>query len=500
MATAAINFGKKLFGFDIDTPVASDATADSSSSSDGSDLSSGTDYSSVKTKVSSSDFDKSVILGDSIAKGFKDMKVLPSSRVVATIGDTVAKGISDGNVAKAAAKKPPVIITHYGTNDADWISGGGSFNADWYSKQYTKLINKIKKESPKSKIVLTQTFTPSGGKTKKWVPVVQKALPGIASKNSVNIVDSRSIDKPSYRGSDHIHPISKEFYTKWLADIKSKITSEGKGEDTDLTKDIDSYFQDTLDGVKSSDFGIRDNEFHTGVDYAAKENTPIKSPVSGKVVENLKDKKYGFGNTLVVRDKKGIDHRFAHMKDQSSYGLGTKVRQNDIIGNVGSTGRSTGSHLHYEVTDNGKSLNPSKYYDKTAHGGTKNSLDKVTLSFPDSDQKVDANISNLNKGIDEKVLKQLITIIVSVLNKVANNTENIKQVVDLLTEIQKSITGGKPTTKTKTTKPTTKSSSDTDKTKTQKIFSLLQKGMNSTDSDTSNTQAILDILEILATE
>ena len=188
------------------------------------------------------------------------------------------------------------------------------------------------------------------------------------------------------------------------------------------------------------------------------------------------------------------------MKDQSSYGLGTKVRQNDIIGNVGSTGRSTGSHLHYEVTDNGKSLNPSKYYDKTAHGGTKNSLDKVTLSFPDSDQKVDANISNLNKGIDEKVLKQLITIIVSVLNKVANNTENIKQVVDLLAEIQKSITGDKPTTKTKTTKPTTKSSSDTDKTKTQKIFSLLQKGMNSTDSDTSNTQAILDILEILATE
>ena len=499
MATAAINFSKKLFGFDIDTPAASDATTDSSSSSDGSDLSSGTDYSSVKTKVSSSDFDKSVILGDSIAKGFKDMKVLPSSRVVATIGDTVAKGISDGNVAKAAAKKPPVIITHYGTNDADWISGGGSFNADWYSKQYTKLINKIKKESPKSKIVLTQTFTPSGGKTKKWVPVVQKALPGIASKNSVNIVDSRSIDKPSYRGSDHIHPISKEFYTKWLADIKSKITSEGKGEDTDLTKDIDSYFQDTLDGVKSSDFGIRDNEFHTGVDYAAKENTPIKSPVSGKVVENLKDKKYGFGNTLVVRDKKGIDHRFAHMKDQSSYGLGTKVRQNDIIGNVGSTGRSTGSHLHYEVTDNGKSLNPSKYYDKTAHGGTKNSLDKVTLSFPDSDQKVDANISNLNKGIDEKVLKQLITIIVSVLNKVANNTENIKEVVDLLTEIQKSITG-KPATKTKTTKPTTKTSSDTDKTKTQKIFSLLQKGMNSTDSDTSNTQAILDILEILATE
>ena len=502
MVTAALNFSKKLFGFDIGDTV-SDTTTDNTTNSisnDGNDLNSGADYSSVKTKVSSSDFDKSVILGDSIAKGFKDMKVLPSNRVVATVGDTVAKGISDGNVSKAAAKKPPVIITHYGTNDADWISGGGSFNADWYSNQYTKLINKIKKESPKSKIVLTQTFTPSGGTTKKWVPVVQKALPNIASKNSVNIVDSRSIDKPSYRGSDHIHPISKEFYTKWLADIKSKITSDGKGEDltADITKDIDSYFQDTLDGIKSSDFGIRDNEFHTGVDYAAKENTPIKSPVSGKVVENIKDKKYGFGNTLVVRDKKGIDHRFAHMKDQSSYGLGTKIRQNDIIGNVGSTGRSTGSHLHYEVTDNGKSINPSKYFDKTAHGGTKNSLDKVTLSFPDSDQKVDANISNLNKGIDEKVLKQLITIIVSVLNKVAKNTENIKEVVDLLTEIQKSIIG-KSTTKT-TISSTNKASSDTDKTKTQKIFSLLQKGMNSTDNDTSNTQAILDILEILATE
>ena len=148
---------------------------------------------------------------------------------------------------------------------------------------------------------------------------------------------------------------------------------------------IDSFFTSTLNAVKTSDFGIDNDNYHTGVDYATKEGTDIISPIEGKVVEKKYDKR-GFGNTMVIKDKNDKFHRFAHMKDTPSFGLGDKIEKNSVIGKVGNTGNSSGSHLHYQVTDKkGVSINPKDY---TGKGGTENKLEEAIITFKESKEKV----------------------------------------------------------------------------------------------------------------
>lgn len=102
---------------------------------------------------------------------------------------------------------------------------------------------------------------------------------------------------------------------------------------------------------------LRYRKMHTGVDFAAGSGTPIRAPADGVVVEA---RRYGgYGNWIRIRLGGGVDVGFAHM---SRYGAGmrpgVRVRQGQVIGYVGSTGMSTGPHLHYEAFRNGKRINP----------------------------------------------------------------------------------------------------------------------------------------------
>jgi len=102
---------------------------------------------------------------------------------------------------------------------------------------------------------------------------------------------------------------------------------------------------------------LRFRKMHTGVDFAAASGTPIRAPADGVVVEA---RRYGgYGNWIRVRLSSGVDVGFAHM---SRYGAGmrpgVRVRQGQVIGYVGSTGMSTGPHLHYEAFRGGKRINP----------------------------------------------------------------------------------------------------------------------------------------------
>ena len=97
---------------------------------------------------------------------------------------------------------------------------------------------------------------------------------------------------------------------------------------------------------------------HKGVDYGAKTGTSIKSPVDG-VVE-----KVGYdnvsGNYVVVRDDHGRSHLFAHMNTKSVT-KGARVSAGAVLGTVGSTGRSTGPHVHYGVRQDNKWINPKPW-------------------------------------------------------------------------------------------------------------------------------------------
>ncbi len=96
---------------------------------------------------------------------------------------------------------------------------------------------------------------------------------------------------------------------------------------------------------------------HRGVDYAAPKGTPIKASGDGKVI--FRGTKSGYGKTIIIQHGGNITTLYAHM---SSYikkiKIGTKVRQGETIGFVGSTGLATASHLHYEYRINGIHRNP----------------------------------------------------------------------------------------------------------------------------------------------
>lgn len=94
---------------------------------------------------------------------------------------------------------------------------------------------------------------------------------------------------------------------------------------------------------------------HTGIDYAAPSGTPIKAAADGVVV--FKGWKGGYGHTVMVRHNNGIETLYAHMSAFST--AEGAVRAGEIIGYVGSSGRSTGPHLHYEARVNGQPVNPA---------------------------------------------------------------------------------------------------------------------------------------------
>ena len=98
---------------------------------------------------------------------------------------------------------------------------------------------------------------------------------------------------------------------------------------------------------------------HLGIDYAAPVGTPVWASASGRVVEA--GMKRGSGNTVVLAHTNGLATRYYHLS-RFARGLrtGMQVRQKDVIGFVGTTGLSTGPHLHFSVTKNGAFVDPSK--------------------------------------------------------------------------------------------------------------------------------------------
>ena len=115
----------------------------------------------------------------------------------------------------------------------------------------------------------------------------------------------------------------------------------------------------------SSSFGRRKHpilgyrKMHTGVDFAARSGTPIMAAGSGTVE---KAGWYGgYGKYIRIRHTDGYKTAYAHMKGFArGIKVGTYVRQDQTIGYVGTTGRSTGPHLHYEVHHRGKKINPRR--------------------------------------------------------------------------------------------------------------------------------------------
>lgn len=97
------------------------------------------------------------------------------------------------------------------------------------------------------------------------------------------------------------------------------------------------------------------SSYHSAIDIAIARGTPIRPYASGVVIEA--GYSGSFGKRITISHNNGIQTLYAHL-DNINVGVGQSVDPNTIIGNVGSTGRSTGPHVHFQVTQNGRFLNP----------------------------------------------------------------------------------------------------------------------------------------------
>lgn len=118
------------------------------------------------------------------------------------------------------------------------------------------------------------------------------------------------------------------------------------------------------DARVSSPFGMRLHpvlgtfRMHTGIDYAVPTGTPIHAPADGVIVES--GAKGGYGLAVAVQHPNGILTLYGHLSAfVSGLHVGSPVSTGQVIGFVGTTGRSTGPHLHYEVRINGEPVNPA---------------------------------------------------------------------------------------------------------------------------------------------
>jgi len=113
----------------------------------------------------------------------------------------------------------------------------------------------------------------------------------------------------------------------------------------------------------SSAFGVRKDpftgkaQFHKGVDIAAPAGTPVVAALPGKVISA--EYKPGYGNTVLVEHDGGLQTRYGHL-ESINVKAGDMVTSDDTLGKVGSTGRSTGAHLHFEVIRMGTQVDPTK--------------------------------------------------------------------------------------------------------------------------------------------
>ncbi len=131
-----------------------------------------------------------------------------------------------------------------------------------------------------------------------------------------------------------------------------------------IEQEIKPMGKPTENGWISSYFGLRKDPFsgyitrHKGLDIAAKKGDNIIATASGLVT--WVGKKSGYGQLIEIKHSNNLVTRYGHCKE-TLVEIGQLIKQGDIIGKVGSSGRSTGPHVHYEVIKNGQKLNPLKY-------------------------------------------------------------------------------------------------------------------------------------------
>jgi len=176
----------------------------------------------------------------------------------------------------------------------------------------------------------------------------RKKLQAVTEKYGISIQDVDELNGPRYRSSDYIFIPFSETYLQNLG-------AKGITREESLSKQDEFIWPLAKAERISSPFGIRWGQLHTGADMPATKGSIIVAAMDGKIVYTGYAE--GHGKTIYVEHRNNFFTRYSH-NSVILIKNGDYVRKGQIIGFVGSTGNSTGNHLHFEIRYNDIPLNP----------------------------------------------------------------------------------------------------------------------------------------------
>ncbi|MBI5639116.1 MAG: peptidoglycan DD-metalloendopeptidase family protein [Nitrospirae bacterium] len=265
------------------------------------------------------------------------MKIAPAMPALIDRNIEALRGRKDPEALKAVAKEMESLFAYEMIkamrNTADKTSGSSGFGKDTYMSMFDMEIARL--------------FAERGTGLKEFL------LKGMNRKDN-NASETEGI-KPL---PPDLQPEKEESVTPAL---NSGTGAATEGRKPETLQNLDSPFP--VHGKVSSGYGMRKhpvygiNRFHRGIDIAAAEGSDIYPVNSGKVI--FSGEEAGYGNVVIIDHGDGLISKYAHNK-ANLVAYGDEVTRDTVIAQVGSTGLCTGPHLHFEVRQGGKSVDPLK--------------------------------------------------------------------------------------------------------------------------------------------
>jgi murein DD-endopeptidase MepM/ murein hydrolase activator NlpD len=201
--------------------------------------------------------------------------------------------------------------------------------------------------------------------TKKDIEAAEKLLAQVGiSPNQVAKKPPRAVGGPFIpaRPGDNADPFGKSI-TALLTNLERRDNLNGVINSLPVGAPLASYTIGSNFGRRTDPFN-GSAAFHQGIDLTAERKSPVHSPAAGTVVAATTDNR--LGRLIEIDHGHNLVTRYGHLS-ASNVKAGQKVAKGDVLGFVGSTGRSTGPHLHYEVLVNGQPVDPMRFMKAAKH-------------------------------------------------------------------------------------------------------------------------------------
>lgn len=298
---------------------------------------------------------------------------LSTAAVVIAIAFTALPARTPSNRAAAASDRRPFNIARNLTSRATPNAKGDASASNEPTQRFTGTVGPD----------LSQSLLAAGvpePQAREYVALLARAIPlatGLSVADRFDLIVERKPDRTFgqllYAGLDRVARADLELLKCTDGKRVVWLNAESTGTETNQSMAMPVH------GRVTSPFGQRFHpilgyeRFHDGVDLGAAAGTPIVAAADGRVISA--GWAGGYGKAVEIAHAGGVATRYGHMSRVAAF-AGEAVRRGQLIGYVGSTGLSTGPHLHFEVMKNGRPVNPLSI---TSIGGSSGQLDAAQL-------------------------------------------------------------------------------------------------------------------------